>query len=127
MDNNGNQVKTRRVEGRDRVDSYVTFGIKDGKGREIGARITTGIDEYVEINPEEIEANRGYSTRPVGVYFYFTPHATRHGIVYGASQNGKYFKTAEEREVGIQKYLTNAKKRAAKAFGKADGARKGEE
>jgi hypothetical protein len=90
------------------------FGIKDHKGRAVGANIKTSTCEFVWA-PED--ASWGHSGIEPGVYYHFVPHATRNGIRYGASQNDQWFKTPEERSKAIEKYLQSAKKRMAKQFG----------
>lgn len=90
---------------------HISFGLKDSKGREIGALITRAIATFSENEPGK---TWGY-TKPAGTYLTFCPHATRNGKTYGACQHERYFDTEAEREDAISAYLANARKRAAKA------------
>lgn len=86
-----------------------SFGIKDAKGREIGARITLQTIEYVAL-PED--ATCGYRREP-GVVLCYTFSATRDGKDYGATQPTKHCKSEADRQASIQAYLEGARARAA--------------
>ena len=48
------------------------------------------------------------------VTFAFTPHATRDGVRFGASQRPRHFSTIAERDEKIEEYFANARKRATR-------------
>lgn len=74
------------------------FGIKDNKGREMGALVLT-------FNVDEI-----YDSRHFGVRV----QAAKDGKSWGATQMRKYFQTPEDRQKYIDKRIAGMKKRAAK-------------
>lgn len=89
-----------------------SFNVYDKKNRIIGAVAYTGtatVNDDVSAN----EWSRGVGIAP-GVYFIFSPQATRDGHGFGASQGRQWFSTEESRAAAITKYFTNAAKRAAK-------------
>lgn len=90
------------------------FGVKDARGRAIGAKVYYREIELVEFTPEEFQV---YYALPAGYYYVATMRATRNGVDYGASQPRQYFATEAERDAAVQAYLANAKKRAAKKAG----------
>lgn len=90
------------------------FGVKDRLGRLIGAEITTCETTY---RPAAPDANIGWPKEP-GTYFTLIAQATRNGLSYGAGQGDRYFKTLEERNAAIDKYLKEANNRALKREGK---------
>lgn len=100
---------------------HVAFGIRDKRGREVGATIIRR-ELRVELAPNQQE-RWGYletTELPVGAFrLVFVPHATRDGKAFGACQRDSYFETEEARETAIAKYLAGAKKRAAKMAGGA--------
>lgn len=97
----------------------VAFGIRDERGREVGA-ILFRYGLSVELAEGE-EARFGLlatTELPVGASrLVFVPHAARDGKAFGAFQRHSYFETEEAREAAIAKYLAGAKKRAAKMAG----------
>jgi len=101
------------------MNSQVTsesFGVVDGKGREIGASAHSYELDFVEIeNPGQWES---YYTIAPGHYFVFRPSAERAGRAFGASHREQLFATAAERDAAVTKYLAGARKRAAKLAGK---------
>lgn len=96
---------------------HVPFGLRDARGREIGAKITRYSCEVVHEEPQLLWSTRedGTPSREAGAWLCWYPQATRDGSSFGALQNRRYFRTEEEREADIQRYLADAKKRAAKA------------
>lgn len=104
--------------GRDLQERKVSFGIKDERGREIGADIDTGVTTFRLVTQEEWDSQPswggGYYTVPAGDQYWYCPQATRNGKKYGALQRQQFFPTAAERDAAVEKYLANAKKRAAK-------------
>ncbi len=88
----------------------VSFGVKDSRGREIGAQIRTWETDFESASPE---VKMWYAIKP-GHYFSLNVHAVRGGISYGASQPTHYFTTVSERNAAIEKYLAQARKRAGK-------------
>ncbi len=88
------------------------LGHADAKGRRIGAEIRTSLITVADKPADHSGGYYGY--RPAGRYYAFVPHATRNGVHYGASQRETLFAKVEERDAAIEKYLANARKRAAK-------------
>jgi len=86
------------------------FGNVDRFGRKIGAWIITYEIDFVQAPPESYS---GY-TIEAGHYFALRVSATRNGESYGASQPSGHFKTINERQIAINKYLASAQKRATK-------------
>ena len=91
----------------------IDFPYLDSRARRIGSRIY----RFIETITESPDANSGYLVRRsnFGSWYVFEPHATRDGIVYGASQQGRYFRTEKAREDAVAEYLADAEKRASKA------------
>ena len=87
----------------------VTLGLTDDKGRKIGLNIERGTGVYT---PSDSPGN-GYTVAP-GTYFALRIQATRNGLVYGASQPWRMYKSEVEREAQIQKIITATQKRAAR-------------
>jgi hypothetical protein len=97
-----NQTKTQSEQ--------INFGINDPRGREVGAKIRTWETDF---EPIPLNFQSWHNIEP-GHYFTLDVHATRNGVEYGAAQPYKYFKTPSERAKAIERYLTDAKKRAPK-------------
>ena len=91
----------------------ISFDIKDSKGREIGARISIRLVNFVA---HDKGATYGYLVEPdaLGEYWEFEPHATRDGGSYGACQSSRRFRLRVTMENAIDKYLADARKRALK-------------
>ncbi|WDS38293.1 hypothetical protein TMCBR3_gp045c [Caulobacter phage TMCBR3] len=96
------------------VEAEHDFGVKDGKGRRIGAVVHT-----FEVDFQPVE--RGGYARDAGHYWAFTGNATRNRVMYGASQSPNYFHSAAERDAAMAKYLDAARKRAVRNFPPPDG------
>ena len=94
------------------------FGIYDIKGREIGAIYTIGQCEFVEYDPV-LHGHRASRTIEPGKYFFTNGQATRDGRAYGACQSSKFFKTIEEAQQEIARYLNAAKLYAVKKYAEA--------
>lgn len=99
---------------------HVDFGVYDSRHRRMGSKIITYEEEFVELEPGSVSA---WIIAP-GHYFVFCPHTTRDGKTYGPLQPRQYSKSAEERDRKIEKYLSNAKKRAGAAVSNGDWAEK---
>lgn len=113
-----NKVVTKCSEKQNVSSRTETFGVKDNKGREIGARVTIFEIEFVALNHELAEFER-YSPNPSGRVFSYDPTALRNGRPFGAGfQHGGYFATAAERDAAVEKYFKGARKRAEKTAGK---------
>ena len=98
------------------TESYdVDFGINDQKGRRIGACVRLFEMDLVEIPEEKLHSWRyGIFAMPPGHYLCVRTQATRNGESYGATQEPRYFHTEEEQEAAVARYLSDAKKRAAR-------------
>lgn len=100
-----------------RIDTFIRtevrdFGILDAKGRSIGAMAEIGEMEFVvEPNPVQF---RGYWRNPdfAGHWYTFKPGAMRGGQKFGAWQEPRMFRTAEERNAAMEVYFAKAAKRA---------------
>ena len=101
-----------------KADSFEAFGVKDAKGREIGAKIRT-FEEVFSFGPGVAQypgSDYAHTCNIApGLYYGFYPHATRNGKPYGAGQPVQRFATTAERDAAIAKYLAGARKRAEKA------------
>lgn len=92
------------------------FDIFDTKGRRIGFEIHLYEIQLVEIG--ENYTGMLYTDKLPGHYFVFYPQATRDGKKYGACQQDRFFKTKEERQIEIAKYIDSARKRNQRKFKK---------
>jgi len=92
---------------------HIDFGAVDSRGRSIGAKITTFGEEFAVI-PADAPAYDFWLIEP-GPWFTWYPQATRNGVKYGALQPARRFRTAEERDADIERYIAAARKRVAKA------------
>jgi hypothetical protein len=104
------QHRTRITEdARDETQRH-DFGVRDSKGRVLGANVATGrrVFEAAQVG------NGSWWTLAPGTHFYFCPQATRDGRGFGATQGARYFATAAERDAAVARYLDSARKRAAK-------------
>lgn len=90
-----------------------SFGAIDRWGRRIGAIIVYTNSEYT---PIEMSVGTSYWPHEPGKFFSVMCQQTRAGYAYGAGQNAVDFKTVEERDAHVEKYLKSAKARAAKAW-----------
>lgn len=95
--------------------TLVDYEVKDRLGRRIGAEIRFLPCEVVALPDDAPSYWRGPA---VGQYFAASFNATRDGVRYGASQRQKLFATAAERDAARDKYLADARKRAAKTAAK---------
>jgi len=86
------------------------FGVLDERGRMIGAKIRTS--EITRTKKRQTRCGFVCLESQLGFHYDFTPQATRDGKPFGASQSGYIFRTIEERDVAIKKYLESARKRA---------------
>jgi hypothetical protein len=105
-----------RLTHTDQARTPVAFGVVDRLGREIGAR---AFAERVTVEEVTADDQAGRITSwprdmRLGDFFTYTPHATRNGSSYGASQSAVWFDTEAERDRGVEKYLDSARKRASK-------------
>ncbi len=110
----GSEVYVRH-EDRDRTTEVVAFGVRDAKGRELGAVIARYVTVCrLDTDPKPL----GYletKARPVGSTRYAVVYQqTRAGKRFGSTQPGRYFETPEDREAAIAAYLKAARARAAK-------------
>lgn len=86
------------------------FGVRDSKGREIGADVYL----YNNIRSEDhLSRYRDAEGNP----FAYSPQATRDGSKYGASQTTYFFPTQEARDAAVAKYFSGARKRALRREG----------
>lgn len=109
------EVKTTYGGKQQNVDFVLfEFDIEDAKGRRIGVHVKTYEVDFVEAS----EGQYSSCNLPVGHYFALNCHATRDGASYGAYQKTQFFTSEAERSEALEKYLANAKKRAAKKSGK---------
>lgn len=99
--------KTEGVERRD-------FGIKDGKGRSLGAnavkcsgiRVSTKRMLHISCQQDPL--------KPEGPVYGFRPQAQRNGEAFGAVQSTRWFETPADRDAAIAKYFVMAEKTATK-------------
>lgn len=92
-----------------KVEHYY-FHATDRFNRRVGANINTYEVDFIATPDDAI---CGYGFEP-GIYFGLHVWATRNSENYGAVQRDRYFKTAQERQAAIDKYLDGARKRAVK-------------
>lgn len=100
------KVAERINEGLEKHD----FGFTDSKGRAIGCQIARQVVVFEEI-PED---SRSYYNLAPGTYYAWVGTSTRNGEAFGALQATHYCTTEAERFEQVEKYLKDAKKRAAK-------------
>jgi len=111
-DTTSTQIRTRSLGRVNRQTPHdVDFGMVDSKGRRIGARVHTYEETYEDL---PAGSNTGWYSQPAGHYFGMTVSATRNGQHFGATQSAQYFATEALRDAAALKYLTAARKRAAK-------------
>jgi hypothetical protein len=112
---NRTETKTAKFTARD-------FGVRDGKGRTIGAGVSLYEVDYAALTAEEIAERRAnYGTiwhHTPGHFYGFSPCALRGGSAFGAYSGGREFATAEARDKAAEKYFRDAEKRAAKLAAK---------
>lgn len=95
-----------------RTTEKVSFGLVDARGRDVGAvieRVPATVSAYVAGE----QACFYNSELPDGECFGVRCEAARGGISYGATQHMKHFASEAEREAYVQKYLDDARRRAA--------------
>lgn len=92
----------------------VDFGVKDRRGRVVGARVVTAVHVYTPASPTE--TGWTYCTAP-GTYWYASVQVTRNGKTYGALQPEKLFPTADARDAWVQARLKASKMRATHLTG----------
>ena len=113
------ETKTLRSQNQNTAVLSERFGIADSKDREIGAKATVLEADFVAATAEElvkIAAGRlSFYVENPGHYFGFRPHATRNGQDFGASHHDQLFLTARARDAAVEKYFTNARRRAIKS------------
>lgn len=91
------------------------YGVKDSKGRVVGASVQTFAVTLRDATPEDIETRARSTYRvPAGTYYIYTPHALRDGRSFGALQGYRWFTTEAERDAAVAKYFRDAEKRASK-------------
>lgn len=104
------------------------FDVVDNKGRRMGARVTTYDNQFVAVARTDRDGDdtaadyraQGQIVRNAvpGVYYAYVPGATREGHRFGASQDARYYATAQERDEAVRIYFNNARKRAQAMVGK---------
>ena len=93
--------------------AFHDLGEADARGRAVGAFIHTWTADIV---PDETgRSTRLYRAEQFGTGWYVLRfQGTRAGKAFGPVQSELYFRTAEERAAAADRYLRDAKKRAAK-------------
>lgn len=106
--------RTQRVES-DHTHETREFGLRDTKGRLIGARATLFMVEY-RAPTEEERAPRWWCghDHPIGIRYGFRPHALRDYKNFGSSHGRQEFVTEAERAAVVDRYFRDAEKRARK-------------
>ncbi len=90
---------------------FIDFGVVDGRCRKIGAKITTyRVDRVPTHGTDSLLAPDSLGTG----WFALDIRATRNGFLYGASQETRYFESATARSIATDRYLADARKRAAR-------------
>lgn len=87
------------------------FGVRDVKGRAIGAIVTLGLTEF---KPWDKSCGTSWCAIAPGRWYFLHAQASRGGQGFGASQRRRYFTTAASRDAAAAKYLDGARKRATK-------------
>jgi hypothetical protein len=95
-----------------RFTRYISFGLLDGKRREVGINVTTWQQEATEIPG----ATTGCVREP-GFYFCAYCHPTRDRKPFGALQSYWHFRTAVERDAYIERRVASTRKRYSKLYG----------
>lgn len=86
---------------------HFAFGVRDTKGREIGARVNTFMTDVVPATNGRMMA----AHFPVGRYYGAEVRVTRDGKGFGPSTGPFYFRTAEERDAYVDASLMHLRRR----------------
>lgn len=112
----GGIMKSNKVENETvKKVSSLGFGFYDNKKREIGMTAVTWEFDLVPCEAKILSGGaRIYSFPDMdqGHYFAARTQATRNGDYFGASQQPKYFKTEEERDLYLVKKWGDSVKKA---------------
>lgn len=101
----------------ERKSSHLGFGFYDEKCREIGMRATTWEFDLISCEPVLLFGVLQSGELPNfenGHYFAVRTQATRNGDCFGASQQPKYFKTLNERDLYLAKRWKDSLMNASK-------------
>lgn len=98
-------------DGKPAVSEHTSFGLVDGKGRELGAR-TLIHALTVELGP--IAEWHSAMTLAPGLYFSVWVHVTRDAQPYGASPRTHYLGTIEAAQRKAAELVAGARKRYEK-------------
>lgn len=106
------------------LTSYVSYGVHDEKGREVGHRYRiTGYDavkecearcSYSSETPEQWQQRTGWPLKG----FEVNASITRKGIIFGASHRSHAFATLEEAFAFAEAKAAENQKKQVKRFGK---------
>ena len=90
------------------------FGVRDAKGRTVGARIIT---QRWEVKHDEDALSYWPIPCPKnGELFTWAPQSTRDDEEFGASQKFRHCETVKEMNKQIVKYIESSRQRALKNF-----------
>lgn len=106
-----------QLYGANEVIEQRNFGVKDSKGRVVGGRVSRITLTTTPVKSAYAEKSWRMVIEP-GVYHTYEPSATRNGALFGASQRRRWFTTEAECQAAIEKYFSDAAKRAAKLYPK---------
>ena len=93
------------------VSEHTSFGLVDGKGRELGART---LIHALTVGFGPIQDWHGFMTLEPGLYFSVWVHVTRDAEPYGASPRTHYLGTIEAAQRKAAELVDGARKRYAK-------------
>lgn len=101
----------------DRATTHHAFGLRDPKGREWGANVSTWTETVL---PGPVPEHGGWrcSELPVGVHYAVDVHVARDGENYGASHRAHYFTTPARRDAFVAKRLAEVADRQRAKLGK---------
>lgn len=107
-------IKFNRIEKIERTGQQKHgFGVRDSKGRVIGAMVSLFEGERTLVEHKVWIGCAQGPVKAAGHVYGFTPQATRDGESYGASQAARTFDSAKERDEAVATYFSKAQKRAA--------------
>lgn len=110
-------MKSNKVENKtvNKV-SHLSFGFYDIKNREIGMTAVTW--EFDLVGSESVDLGNGafsysFPDMQEGRYFAVRTQPTRNGDYFGATQQPKYFKTQDERDLYLARRWKESLEKAA--------------
>lgn len=122
------KIYARPVDTINTGTEHTDFGVKDSKGRAVGAQVMFTTQTMEATDPATTSGYLGYEGVKAGTYLTAWGRATRAGMPFGAitgafarfriADDGDEMEATRAREAWVAEYLRNAQARALKNFGK---------